>query len=170
MRHGKTVNHLGRTSSHRKAMLSNLATSLILHKRVITTVAKARELRVYLEPLITKAKTDSTHNRRTVFSYLQDKEAIKELFGPVAVKVADRPGGYLRIIKTGNRLGDNADTCMVELVDYNEIYTGNATVKKTTRRSRRGAGTKKAEVATDAVLDQTVSTEIESADSKEESN
>ncbi len=170
MRHGKTVNHLGRTSSHRKAMLSNLATSLILHKRVITTVAKARELRVYLEPLITKAKTDSTHNRRTVFSYLQDKEAIKELFGPVAVKVAERPGGYLRIIKTGNRLGDNADTCMVELVDYNEIYTGDTTVKKATRRSRRGAGTKKAEGATEVVLDEQAATEVESTDSKEEAN
>jgi large subunit ribosomal protein L17 len=149
-------------------MMSNLATSLILHKRVFTTVAKARELRVYLEPLITKAKTDSTHNRRTVFSYLQDKEAIKELFGPVAVKVAERPGGYLRIIKTGNRLGDNADTCMVEMVDFNEIYSGDTTVKKTTRRSRRGAGTKKAEGATDVALDETVATEVASTDSKEE--
>src|SRR3954464_9145837 len=118
MRHGKKVNHLGRTAAHRHALLSNMASSLILNKRITTTVAKAKALRKYVEPLITKAKTDSTHSRRMVFSYLQDKNAITELFRDVAVKVADRPGGYTRILKTHNRLGDNAEMCMMELVDY----------------------------------------------------
>lgn len=139
MRHGKKFNHLGRTAPHRKAMLSNMASSLILHKRISTTVAKAKALRVYVEPLITKSKTDSTHSRRVVFSYLQDKETVKELFDEVAQKVNDRPGGYTRIIKMGNRLGDNADMCMMELVDYNELLLADKEpAKAKTRRSRRG--------------------------------
>jgi large subunit ribosomal protein L17 len=121
MRHGKKVNHLGRTSSHREAMLSNMASSLILHKRINTTVAKAKALRKYVEPLITRSKTDSTHSRRMVFSLLQNKEAVAELFRDIAGKVAERPGGYTRIIRTGNRLGDAAEMCMMELVDYNEL-------------------------------------------------
>jgi len=143
MRHGKKNNHLGRTAPHRAAMLSNMATSLILHKRIETTVAKAKELRKYAEPLITKAKTDDTNNRRVVFSYLQSKEAIKELFGIVAEKVANRPGGYTRIIKLNNRLGDNAEMCMMELVDFNEtmLSAGTETAAKT-RRSRRGGAKK----------------------------
>lgn len=140
MRHGKKNNHLGRTAPHRAAMLSNMATSLILHKRIETTVAKAKELRKYAEPLITKAKTDDTNNRRVVFSYLQSKDAIKELFGIVAEKVANRPGGYTRIIKLGNRLGDNAEMCMMELVDFNEtILNAVAEATPKTRRSRRGS-------------------------------
>jgi large subunit ribosomal protein L17 len=137
MRHGKKHNHLGRTTSHRKAMLANMTCSLIEHKRINTTVAKAKALRVFAEPLITKSKADTTHNRRIVFSYLRDKFAVTELFKEVSVKVADRPGGYLRIIKLGNRQGDNAPMAMVELVDYNEIYNPNSKkVKKTTRRGR----------------------------------
>ena len=120
MRHGKTFNHLGRNASHRKALLANMATSLILHKRISTTVAKAKELRKYVEPLISKAKDDSTHSRRVVFSYLKNKESIKELFGPVAGKVGDRPGGYTRILKLMNRKGDNAEMAIIELVDFNE--------------------------------------------------
>ena len=120
MRHGKKFNHLGRKAGHRKAMLKNMANSLIEHKRINTTVAKAKALKKYVEPLITKAKNDTTHSRRTVFSYLQDKETVTELFGEVAAKIGDRPGGYTRILRTGNRLGDNADMCMIELVDYNE--------------------------------------------------
>ncbi|MEY2649827.1 MAG: 50S ribosomal protein L17 [Schleiferiaceae bacterium] len=137
MRHGKKFNHLGRTASHRKAMLSNMAASLITHKRINTTLAKAKELKKYVEPLVTRSKTDSTHNRRMVFSYLQNKDAVTELFREVAVKVGDRPGGYTRIIKTGNRLGDNAEMAMIELVDFNEIYTNaKKEAKKNTRRSR----------------------------------
>ena len=138
MRHGKKFNHLGRKSAHRKAMLSNMACSLIEHKRINTTVAKAKALRTFVEPLLTKSKTDSTHSRRTVFSYLQSKEAVSELFREVAPKIADRPGGYTRIIRTGYRLGDNAEMCMIELVDFNDMYT-NEKAKKT-RRSRRGKG------------------------------
>lgn len=139
MRHGKKFNHLGRTASHRKAMLSNMASSLILHKRISTTVAKAKELRKYVEPLITKAKLDTTHSRRTVFSYLGDKDSIKILFDEIAGKVNNRPGGYTRIIKTGSRQGDNADICFIELVDYNEALLKEAAPEKTkTRRSRRG--------------------------------
>ena len=158
MRHGKKNNHLGRTAPHRAAMLSNMATSLILHKRIETTVAKAKELRKYAEPLITKAKTDDTNNRRVVFSYLQSKEAIKELFGIVAEKVANRPGGYTRIIKLNNRLGDNAEMCMMELVDFNETMLNavSETAVKT-RRSRRG-GVKKE--ASDAVEATTVATPV----------
>lgn len=140
MRHGKKFNHLGRKAAHRKAMLSNMACSLIDHKRINTTIAKAKALKQYVEPLITKAKNDSTHSRRVVFSYLRQKETIKELFGAVSTKVGDRPGGYTRIIKTGNRLGDNAEMCMVELVDFNDIY-GKDEKKKTTRRSRRAKTT-----------------------------
>lgn len=142
MRHGKKVNHLGRKTAHRKAMLSNMACSLLLHKRISTTVAKAKALRVYVEPIITKSKTDSTHSRRTVFSELQNKEIVSELFRDIAPKVANRNGGYTRIIRTGYRLGDNAEMCLIELVDFNELYS-NETTKKNTRRSRRGTGAKK---------------------------
>ncbi|MDO5614894.1 MAG: 50S ribosomal protein L17 [Cruoricaptor ignavus] len=145
MRHGKKFNHLGRTAPHRKAMLSNMACSLIEHKRINTTVAKAKALRVYVEPLLTKAKEDTTHNRRTVFAYLQSKEAVSELFRTIAPKIAERNGGYTRIIKTGFRAGDAADTALIELVDFNEIYNPNAEEKKTTRRSRRTGAAKKAE-------------------------
>lgn len=145
MRHGKKINHLSRKSGHRKAMLANMACSLIEHKRINTTVAKAKALKQFVEPLVTKSKEDTTHNRRIVFSYLRNKYAVTELFREVSAKVGDRPGGYTRIIKLGNRLGDNADMAMIELVDFNELY--NATkkeAKKTTRRSRAG---KKAETA-----------------------
>jgi len=139
MRHGKKVNHLGRQTAHRKAMLANMACSLIEHKRINTTVAKAKALKQFVEPLVTKSKNDTTHNRRIVFSRLRQKEAVTELFKEVSLKVGDRPGGYTRIIKLGNRLGDNADMAMIELVDYNEIYNaGKAVKKKSTRRSRRG--------------------------------
>ena len=140
MRHNKKFNHLGRKKAHREAMLSNMAASLILHKRIFTTVAKAKALRVYVEPLLTRAKEDSTHARRIVFAELQNKFAVKELFGPVAEKIADRPGGYTRILKTGNRLGDNAAICFIELVDYNENMLKEKADKKAapkTRRSRR---------------------------------
>ena len=137
MRHSKVINHLGRTSSHRKAMLANMASSLILHKRIATTTAKAKALRTFVEPLITKSKEDSTHSRRVVFSYLKDKNAVAELFREVSPKIAERPGGYTRILKTGNRLGDNADMCILELVDYNEaMLGGEATKTKSTRRRR----------------------------------
>ncbi len=136
MRHNKKFNHLGRTKAHRDALLSNMASSLILHKRIFTTLAKAKALRVYVEPLITKAKEDTTNSRRVVFSYLQNKYAVTELFKEVAVKVGDRPGGYTRILKTGNRLGDNAKTCFIELVDYNENMLKEKAEKKTTRTRR----------------------------------
>ncbi|MCD6354315.1 MAG: 50S ribosomal protein L17 [Prolixibacteraceae bacterium] len=155
MRHNKKFNHLGRTSSHRKAMLANMASSLIQHKRISTTVAKAKALRKYVEPLITKAKDDTTHSRRVVFSYLKDKEAVSELFREVAGKIADRPGGYTRILKTGNRLGDNADMCIIELVDYNEamLAAKEEAAKPKKRRSRRG-GAKKSGAAETAVAEQ----------------
>ncbi len=141
MRHGKKVNHLGRTDSHRKAMLGNMASSLILHKRITTTLAKAKALRVYVEPLLTKSKNDTTHSRRTVFSYLQDKDAVSILFRDIAAKIADRPGGYTRIIKMENRLGDNAEMALIELVDYNTVYTkGEAAVAKKSTRRRGGKG------------------------------
>ena len=149
MRHGKKFNHLGRTASHRKALLSNMACSLIEHKRINTTVAKAKALRVYVEPLLTKAKEDTTHNRRTVFSYLQNKEAVTELFRTIAPKIAERNGGYCRIIKTGFRLGDGADTAMIELVDFNELYSARSEAKKTTRRSRRSSSKKETSEATE---------------------
>ena len=150
MRHGKKLNHLGRTNSHRKAMMANMACSLIMHKRINTTVAKAKALRTYVEPLITKSKNDTTHSRRTVFAYLKQKEAVAALFREVGVKVATRAGGYTRILKTGTRLGDNAEMCMIELVDFNEFIQDTpkaAPVKKATRRSR---GAKKEEGAADA--------------------
>jgi large subunit ribosomal protein L17 len=152
MRHGKKVNHLSRTDSHRRAMLANMASSLILHKRITTTLAKAKALRVYVEPIITRSKDDSTHSRRTVFSYLQNKEVVSILFRDIATKVADRPGGYTRILKMGNRLGDNASMALIELVDYNEIYTSGESVaeKKSTRR--RGSKSKKADDAPAAVV------------------
>ena len=157
MRHNKTINHLGRKSAHRGAMLSNMASSLILHKRITTTLAKAKVLRTYVEPLITRTKEEynqtkeqATHSRRVVFSYLQDKEAVAELFREVGPKVKDRPGGYTRILKTGNRIGDNAEMCIIELVDFNEAMLGTkdakAKAKASTRRSRgAGTGKKKAE-------------------------
>jgi large subunit ribosomal protein L17 len=151
MNHGNKVNHLGRTASHRKAMLSNMAASLILHKKITTTVSKAKELRKFVEPLITKAKDNTTHSRRVVFSALKYKEPVKELFGEVAAKVADRPGGYTRILKTGNRLGDNAEMCIMELVDYNETYTTGKKAPVKTRRKRaagKKAGAPAEEVAT----------------------
>lgn len=165
MRHGKKFNHLSRTAPHRKAMLSNMASSLILSKRITTTVAKAKALRKYVEPLLTRAKEDTTHSRRTVFSYLQDKETVTMLFGEVAEKIANRPGGYTRIIKTGNRLGDNADMCIIELVDYNELMLKEAKpAKAKTRRSRRAGSAAKAEetpieAATEAEVVEEVTTE-----------
>lgn len=150
MRHGKKINHLGRTYSHRQALLSNMAASLILHKRINTTLAKAKALRKYVEPIITRSKDDSTHSRRTVFSYLQNKEAVIELFREVGPKVSDRPGGYTRIIKLGSRPGDNAEMCMMELVDFNMLLGGagsskEAAAKKTVKTTRRGGSKKKAE-------------------------
>ncbi|PRD46714.1 50S ribosomal protein L17 [Sphingobacterium haloxyli] len=156
MRHGKKVHKLGRTDSHRKAMLANMATSLIKHKRITTTLAKARALRAYVEPLITKSKNDTTHSRRTVFAYLKDKEAVTILFREISEKVASRPGGYTRIIKLENRLGDNAEMAFIELVDYNEIYGQTAkTEKKVTRRrgGKKKATEKDAEVAVAETVD-----------------
>lgn len=154
MRHNKAFNHLGRKSGHRKAMLANMGSSLLLHKRIETTVAKAKALRVYLEPLITKSKEDSTHSRRTVFSYLKQKEAVTELFRVIAPKVADRPGGYLRIVKTGFRVGDAAEMAIIELVDFNEAALASAPKKEakkaTTRRSRAKKAATKAEEAAPA--------------------
>ena len=159
MRHGKKNNHLGRTDSHRKAMLANMASSLIKHKRISTTLAKAKALRMYVEPLITKSKLDTTHSRRIVFSYLQDKDSVTELFRDIAAKVANRPGGYTRIIKLNSRLGDNAEMALIELVDYNEVYGADteAAEKKTTRRGRTkakkaDAPADKAEPATEEVV------------------
>lgn len=180
MRHGKKFNHLGRTASHRAALLSNMASSLILHKRIETTVAKAKELRKYVEPLITKSKDDSTNNRRVVFAYLQNKESVKELFGIVSEKVANRPGGYTRIIKLGNRLGDNAEICFIELVDFNEtMLAASAEKAGKTRRSRRSGAKKEegseaiaaaplmeapsAEVVEDALVVEEVAVETEAA-------
>lgn len=149
MRHGKKVNHLSRQAGHRKAMLANMACSLIEHKRINTTVAKAKALKVFVEPLITKSKEDTTHNRRIVFTYLRNKYAVAELFREVAPKVGDRPGGYTRIIKLGNRLGDNADMAMIELVDFNELYNGG---KKEAKKTRRRGRSKKSE--TEAVVEE----------------
>ena len=137
MRHGKRFNHLGRKSAHRKAMLANMACSLIKHKKIKTTLAKAKALRVYVEPLITKSKNDTTHSRRVVFSYLKQKDAITELFNDISSKVADRPGGYTRIFKLNNRLGDNAQMALIELVDYNDEYTTDKPKRKKSRRTRR---------------------------------
>lgn len=161
MRHGDKINNLGRTASHRKALLKNLASELIDHKRINTTLAKAKALRKFIEPLITKAKQNTTHQRRIVFSYLQDKEAVTELFGPIAEKVGGRPGGYTRIIKLGIRLGDNAETAMIELVDFNEIYgKGKGEVKEAAKRTRRGGTSKKkADDASAAPAEETASEE-----------
>lgn len=165
MRHGKKFNHLSRQAPHRKAMLANMACSLIEHKRVNTTVAKAKALKKYVEPLITKSKNDTTHSRRTVFRYLRSKEHVTELFRDVSVKVADRPGGYTRILKTGFRQGDNAEMCFIELVDYNENML-KETKKKTSRRKRGGGKKKEASAETDAPVEETV--EVTEADTKAE--
>ena len=180
MRHGKKHNHLGRQTAHRAAMLSNMACSLIEHKRINTTIAKAKALRVYVEPILTKSKDDSTHARRTAFSYLKSKEAVTELFRTIAPKIADRPGGYTRIIRTGYRLGDNAEMCLIELVDFNEIYGAGETKKTTTRRSRRGGSgggakattapaveTATEEAAPEAVVEETPVAEVEEAPAAE---
>lgn len=144
MRHGVKLNRLSRTSAHRKSLMSNLAIELISHKRIQTTLAKAKALRVYIEPLLTRAKTDSTHNRRIVFSYLQDKQSIQELFGTISEKIASRPGGYTRIIKLGKRVGDNAEVALIELVDFNEIYGKTAAAEKApAKKTRRAGGAKK---------------------------
>ncbi len=156
MRHAKKINHLGRTDAHRKAMLSNMAISLIMHKRISTTLAKAKALRTYVEPMVTRSKNDTTHSRRIVFSQLQNKYAVTELFREISPKVADRPGGYTRILKTGFRKGDNAEMCIIEFVDYNETYTVEKTKKKATRtrRSSKKSNTAAAE---------TVANEVENA-------
>lgn len=152
MRHGKKINHLGRTHSHRAALLSNMASSLIINKRITTTVAKAKALRKYVEPLLTKAKNDTTHSRRTVFSYLGNKESVKELFGEVAAKIGDRPGGYTRIIKLSEtRIGDNAEVCLMELVDFNTLYTKESVEKKA--KTRRGRAKAKKEDGVEAVVE-----------------
>ncbi len=161
MRHGKKFNHLGRTKSHRKAMLSNMANSLIEHKRITTTVAKAKALRKFVEPLITRAKDDTTHSRRTVFASLRSKDSIKELYGEIATKVGDRPGGYTRVLKLGNRLGDNAEMAMIELVDYNEAMLEAKAAKggKAKKSTRRRGGSKKA--ATTPVVEAAVEETVE---------
>lgn len=167
MRHGDKIKNLSRTKAHRDALLSNLACELISHKRIVTTVAKAKALRVYVEPLITKGKENTTHQRRVVFSYLQDKNAIKELFSAVAEKVAGRPGGYTRIIKLGTRPGDNAELAMIELVDFNEIYgKGKGEVKETAKKTRRGRG--KAKTETETEVKEAVEVTEETEENKEE--
>lgn len=174
MRHRKKFNHLSRKSAHRKAMLANMATSLIMHKRIHTTLAKAKALRTYIEPLITRSKEDTTHSRRVVFSYLQSKEAITELFREISVKVADRPGGYTRIIKIGNRLGDNAEMCMMELVDFNENLLAEKDAKKAKPARRRRKGGKKkttedavAEPAVEEIPEEVIETEEVKAEAEE---
>ena len=157
MRHNKKFNHLGRTATHRNAMLSNMANSLIKHKRITTTVAKAKALKKFVEPLITKSKNDTTNSRRVVFSYLQDKYAVTELFKEISVKVADRPGGYTRIIKLGNRLGDNAEMCFIELVDYDENMAKDKVAKKATRTRR---SKKSASAATEAPVAEATTEEL----------
>lgn len=168
MRHNKKFNHLGRTASHRHALLSNMAVSLIRHKRIATTLAKAKALRVYVEPLLTKAKDDTTHSRRTVFSYLQNKEAVTELFRDVAVKIADRPGGYTRILRTGFRLGDNAEMCIIELVDYNENMLKDKTSRKTTRTRRSSKKAAETEAKTEAPKAKTTKVEAKKEELKAE--
>ncbi len=167
MRHSRVINHLGRTSSHRKAMLANMASSLILHKRITTTTAKAKALRTFVEPLMTKSKEDSTHSRRVVFSYLKDKVAVAELFREVSPKISDRPGGYTRILKIGNRLGDNADMCILELVDYNEAMLGGDAAKPKTTRRRRSAK-KKAENVEVTGVAKDLTEKVEKAEVQEE--
>jgi large subunit ribosomal protein L17 len=151
MRHGKKFNHLGRTAPHRKAMLANMASSLIIHKRISTTLAKAKALRTFVEPLLTKSKEDTTHSRRTVFAYLKDKNAVAELFRDISVRISDRPGGYTRIIKLPNRLGDNASMAFIELVDYNEDYSNSTATAKSTEKKTRRRGSKKKVASTDAL-------------------
>lgn len=169
MRHGKKVNHLGRTSSHRKALLMNLAVALITHKRIKTTLSKAKSLRVYVEPLLSRGKVDSTHNRRIVFSYLQDKESITELFGPVASKIGDRPGGYTRIIRLGERFGDAAEMAMIELVDFNELMLGETkTGGAKKKRTRRSGGAKAAEAKPEAKKEAAAPKKEEAAPEAEE--
>jgi large subunit ribosomal protein L17 len=163
MRHGNKVNHLGRKTGHLKAMLSNMACSLLEHKRITTTLAKAKSLRVFVEPILTKSKNDTTHSRRLVFSHLQNKEIVTELFRDIALKIATRNGGYTRIIRTGFRLGDNAEMCIIELVDYNDIYT-NEKAKKTTRRSRRGGGATTPSVSGETDVEDVVSDEVVAED------
>ncbi len=161
MRHGKKFNHLGRKRGHRKALLKNQAIALITHKRIRTTLAKAKALRIFLEPLVTKGRTNTTHSRRVVFSYLQNKDAVTELFGSIAAKVGNRPGGYLRILKTGFRKGDNAEMCIIEFVDYNEAYTvADGKKKKTRRRRKKSGGAEAAAAATTAVAADTVAEEV----------
>jgi len=178
MRHGKKINHLGRKTAHRKAMLANMACSLIEHKRINTTVAKAKALKQFIEPLITKSKAENnqtaekgTHNRRIVFKNLRDKYAVSELFSEVSEKVGERPGGYTRIIKLGTRLGDNADMAMIELVDFNELYNAGKPKKKSTRRSRRGGGASKTETppvpVTEAKTESKTKAEVKADDSEE---
>ena len=174
MRHGKKFNHLGRKAAHRKSMLANMACSLILHKRIKTTLAKAKALRVYVEPLITKSKNDTTHSRRVVFSYLKQKDAITELFGDISSKVSERNGGYTRILKLGNRLGDNATMCYIELVDYNSEYVTDKPQSKKSRRSRRKSSSasdlnKKNQVESEPAeeVEATPSEEVEAAPSEE---
>jgi large subunit ribosomal protein L17 len=176
MRHNRVINHLGRTSSHRKSMLSNMATSLILHKRITTTTAKAKALRMFVEPIITKSKEDSTHSRRIVFSYLKDKTAVAELFREVSPKIAERKGGYTRILKIGNRIGDNADMCIMELVDYNEAMLGGEAAKTKTSRRRRTTKKKdevvaesKAPKAVKAKTEKTEKPAVKSEESADES-
>lgn len=171
MRHGKTFNHLGRKSAHRKALLKNLACALIEHKRITTTLAKAKALRLYIEPLLTKSKINDTHSRRVVFSYLQNKEAIKELFGPVAEKIGDRPGGYVRVLRTGFRRTDGSEMAMIELVDFNEIYNqGDDSGKTSKRRRRRGGSGKSTAGAPDAPSEavDTAQAEVEENESTSE--
>lgn len=161
MRHNKKINHLGRKAAHRNAMLSNMASSLILEKRIVTTVAKAKALRKYVEPMITRSKDDSTNSRRVVFADLQNKYAVTELFREISQKVANRPGGYTRIIKLGLRAGDSAEMCMMELVDYNEVYTNGKKAAKTTKTTRRGGKKKAAETtAAEAPVTETPATEV----------
>jgi len=170
MRHRKKFNHLGRKSAHRKAMLANMANSLIMHKRIKTTVAKAKALRMYVEPLITKSKDDSTAQRRVVFSYLKNKEAVSELFREVAVKIGERPGGYTRILKLGNRIGDNAEMCYIELVDYNEgmLSASKPAAEKKTRRTRRRKSSGDAATVETAAVDKEESKSESKADAKVE--
>jgi large subunit ribosomal protein L17 len=171
MRHGDKINNLSRTASHRRALLSNLACQLIAHKKIVTTLAKAKALRTYVEPLITKSKDNTTHQRRVVFSYLQDKDAVTELFGPVATKIGGRPGGYTRIIKLGKRVGDNAETALIELVDFNEIYgKGKGEAKEAAgKRTRRAGGRKKATTAAGTVTEpETQKEEPKKAEAKKE--
>lgn len=170
MRHGKKLNHLGRTAPHRKALMANMASSLILHKRINTTLAKAKALRTYVEPLITKSKEDTTHSRRTVFAYLKDKNAVSELFREVSIKIADRPGGYCRIIKLPNRLGDNASMAMIELVDFNEHLIKEVKASTVEKKTRRGRGTaKKATSETSAPAEDNTDSTPDTADSVDNS-